>query len=201
MEVEPDGQIQNQSLSKNCRVFILLAESSLVRAGGANMRWISLICWLGLCFGAASISARWTASELLEWYRTLTRPAITPRNSLFGPVWTLLYALMSIAAWLVWESAPSPLRNWGLVLFLVQLALNVAWSLIFFRFHAIGAAMVEAILLWFAIGATALLFNRVSPAAAWLMAPYWAWTGFAAVLNEEFWRLNRRRVHLSVFSS
>ena len=165
------------------------------------MRWISLICWIGLCFAVAGVSGRWTASEIPGWYRTLARPSIAPPNWIFAPVWTLIYALMAVAAWQVWESVPSPMRTLGLTLFLVQLGLNFAWSLIFFRFHAIGAAMVEAILLWFAIGATALLFNRVSPAAAWLMAPYWAWTGFAAVLNEEFWRLNRRRVHLSVFSS
>jgi translocator protein len=75
-------------------------------------------------------------------------------------------------------------------LFLVQLALNFAWSWIFFRQHAIGAALVEVVALWVAIGATTLLFGRVAPSAAWLMAPYWAWVTFAAVLNEEFWRLN-----------
>ena len=154
------------------------------------MRWISLICWLGLCFLVAGISGSWTASEVPGWYRTLVRPSIAPPNWVFGPVWTLLYAMMAIAAWQVWESAASPLHTWGLVLFLVQLILNFAWSLIFFRHHAIGAALVEVVVLWAAIGATMLVFGRVSPVAAWLMTPYWAWVSFATVLNAAFWRLN-----------
>ena len=82
------------------------------------------------------------------------------------------------------------MRTWGLALFVVQLALNFAWSLIFFRQHAIGAALVEVVVLWAAIGGTTLIFARVTPVAAWLMTPYWAWVSFASVLNEEFWRLN-----------
>jgi tryptophan-rich sensory protein len=75
-------------------------------------------------------------------------------------------------------------------LFLVQLGLNFAWSLIFFRQHNLGAALVEVVVLWAMIGATTLVFGRVTPSAAWLMAPYWAWVSFAAVLNAAFWRLN-----------
>jgi len=138
----------------------------------------------------AGVSGSWTASEVPGWYRTLVRPSIAPPNWVFGPVWTLLYAMMAVAAWQVWESPSSPLRTLGLALFLVQLILNFAWSLIFFRQHAIGAALVEVVALWAAIGATTLVFCRVSPAAAWLMAPYWAWVSFASVLNAAFWRLN-----------
>jgi tryptophan-rich sensory protein len=154
------------------------------------MRWISLICCLGICFAVAGVSGLWTASEVPGWYRTLVRPAIAPPDWVFGPVWTLLYAMMAVAAWQVWESAASPLRTWGLALFLAQLILNFAWSLIFFRHHAIGAALIEVVVLWVAIGVTTLVFGRVSPTAAWLMAPYWAWVTFAAVLNAAFWRLN-----------
>lgn len=155
------------------------------------MRWFSLLCWLAICFAVAAVSGSWTVSEIPGWYRTLVRPAIAPPNWLFGPVWTLLYAMMAVAAWLVWQSAPSSPRTWGLILFLAQLALNFAWSLIFFRHHALGAALAELVVLWVAIGATTLVFARVAPSAAWLMAPYWAWVTFAAVLNEAFWRLNR----------
>jgi tryptophan-rich sensory protein len=87
-------------------------------------------------------------------------------------------------------AAPSPARTWGLALFLAQLALNFAWSWIFFHRHAIGAAFVEIIVLWSAIGATAILFARVTPSAAWLIAPYFAWVTFAGVLNGAYWRLN-----------
>jgi hypothetical protein len=96
--------------------------------------------------------------------QTLRRPSpIAPPNWVFGPVWTLLYALMAIAAWRVWLAAPSAIRTWGLVLFLVQLALNFAWSWIFFRQHAIGAALFEVVFLWAFIGATTLVFAAVLP--------------------------------------
>lgn len=142
------------------------------------MRWISLICWLAICFVVAGVSGSWTASEISGWYRSLARPAIAPPNWVFGPVWTLLYALMAVAAWQVWQSAASSERSWGLILFLVQLGLNFAWPLIFFRHHAIGAALAEVVALWLAIGAATLVFGRISPVAAWLMAPYWAWVTF-----------------------
>jgi tryptophan-rich sensory protein len=156
-----------------------------------GMRWMLLVAWLGLCFTVAGVSARWTAVEIPGWYRTLARPVIAPPNWVFGPVWTLLYALMAIAAWRVSMADPSRWRIWGLGLFLLQLALNFAWSWIFFRRHELGAALVEVVILWAAIGATTLAFARVSPLAAWLMAPYLAWVTFASVLNGAFWRLNR----------
>jgi len=154
------------------------------------MRWVSLLLWLGLCFAVAGMGGRWTAAEVSGWYRTLVRPAIAPPNWVFGPVWTTLYALMAIAAWQVWLSAASPMRTWGLILFLLQLGLNLAWSWIFFRQHAIGPALAEVLILWAAIGAATLVFGRVSGVSAWLMAPYWAWVSFAALLNAAFWRSN-----------
>jgi translocator protein len=154
------------------------------------MRWVSLLLWLGLCFAVAGVGGRWTAAEVSGWYRTLVRPAIAPPNWVFGPVWTTLYALMAIAAWQVWLSAASPMRTWGLILFLLQLGLNLAWSWIFFRQHAIGPALAEVLLLWAAIGTATLVFGRVSGVSAWLMAPYWAWVSFAALLNAAFWRSN-----------
>lgn len=154
------------------------------------MRWIALPLSLSLCFAVAAIGGRWTAEEVAGWYKTLKRPAVAPPNWVFGPVWTLLYALMAVAAWRVWLAAPAPARSLGLALFLAQLALNLAWSWIFFRRHAIGAAFAEVLLLWVLIGVTALVFAGSTRVAAWLMVPYWAWVGFAAVLNGAFWRLN-----------
>jgi tryptophan-rich sensory protein len=154
------------------------------------MRWIGLAMWFVLCFGVAGVSGRWTAAEIPVWYRTLVRPAIAPPNWVFGPVWTLLYALMAIAAWRVQLSAPSALRTWGLALFLIQLTLNFLWSWIFFKQHAIGAAFLEVLVLWASIAATTLTFARISPLAAWLMAPYLAWVTFASILNWAYWRLN-----------
>ena len=154
------------------------------------MRWIGLVFWIALCFAVAGIGGRWTAGEITGWYSTLKRPRIAPPNWVFGPVWTLLYALMAIAVWRVWLAAPSQARSWALGLFVAQLALNLAWTWIFFRQHAIGGALVEIGVLWVAIGASVLAFSRVEPAAAWLMAPYLAWVSFANALNAAFWRLN-----------
>lgn len=155
------------------------------------MRWITLLGWLVLCFAVAGISGSFTAQEVPGWYRTLNRPSFAPPDWVFGPVWTLLYALMAVAAWRVSLEPSSSVRNTALALFILQLALNFAWSLIFFRQHAIGAALVEVLVLWIFIGGTTLIFSRLSPLAAWLMVPYWAWVSFASVLNWAFWRLNR----------
>jgi len=155
------------------------------------MRGIALLGWLALCFAVAGLSGRWTAGEIAGWYSTLARPTFAPPNWLFGPVWTLLYALMAVAAWRVALSAPSPQQKLALALFLVQLALNFAWSFFFFRLHQIGWALAEVAVLWAMIGATTVAFFRVNPASAWMLTPYWAWVGFASLLNWAFWRLNR----------
>ena len=154
------------------------------------MRWVGLLFWMVLCFAVAGLGARWTAGEVTGWYTTLKRPAMAPPNWVFGPVWTLLYALMAVAAWRVWLAEPSRARTLALALFLAQLVLNLAWSWIFFRSHAMGAALVEVAVLWLAIGGTTAAFSRVTPFGAWLMIPYLAWVSFAAALNAAFWRLN-----------
>ena len=154
------------------------------------MRWISLSFWVVLCFAVAGVGGTFTAAEIPGWYRTLVRPSIAPPNWVFGPVWTTLYALMAVAAWRAWLAPPSTLRTTGLILFLLQLALNFAWSFIFFRQHAIGVALLEVIFLWAAIATTTVVFSRIAPPAAWLMAPYLAWVTFAAILNGASWRLN-----------
>jgi tryptophan-rich sensory protein len=154
------------------------------------MKWIALGIWLVVCFVVAGIGGRWTAEEVKGWYRTLVRPSIAPPSWIFGPVWTLLYALMATAAWLVWLAPPSAARSLALDIFGVQLALNLAWSWIFFRKHRMGAALAEIVLLWISIGAATLAFGQVTPLAAGLMAPYWAWVSFATLLNAAYWRAN-----------
>ena len=156
------------------------------------MRWVSLILWMTVCLAVGAVSGRWTATEIPGWYRTLTHPAIAPPNWVFAPVWTMLYVLMAVAAWRVAETAALPVRNLATGLFVAQLALNFCWSLIFFRSHAIGWALVEVLALWAAIAASMALFWQVDRVAAWLMAPYLAWVSFASVLNFAFWRLNPR---------
>src|SRR6185437_5026093 len=116
------------------------------------MRWWSLIAWLVLCFAVAAIGGRWTAPEIGGWYASLRRPTFSPPNWIFGPVWTLLYALMAVAAWQIWQAESSPARTLALAIFLIQLALNLGWSWIFLKQHAIGAAAAEVATLWMAIG-------------------------------------------------
>ena len=156
------------------------------------MRWISLLGWMALCFTVAGVSGRWTAKEIPTWYRTLRRPAIAPPNWIFGPVWSLLYALMAIAAWLVSQTPSSRARSLALALFLLQLALNFAWSWIFFHLHRMGLALLENLALWATIVACICAFVPLSHIAAWLLVPYIAWVSFALLLNFEFWRNNKK---------
>jgi benzodiazapine receptor len=154
------------------------------------MKWLELFGLILLCEGVGVLGGLWTGLEIPRWYRTLTKPSFNPPSWIFAPVWTTLYLFMAIAFWLVIESPTSPARILGLSLFLVQLALNLAWSWIFFRKHAIGAAAIEVALLWCFIAATTVAFSQVSATAAFLMAPYWAWVTFASILNAAIWRLN-----------
>jgi len=125
------------------------------------------------------------------FYQQLVRPDWAPPAEVFGPVWTTLYALMAVAAWLVWRSAGSVAAARGaLTLYLVQLAANALWSWLFFAWHLGGIAFAELVVLWLLIGATTLAFWRVRPIAGALMLPYWAWVTFAGFLNYATWQLN-----------
>jgi translocator protein len=121
------------------------------------------------------------------WYATLTKPTWNPPSWIFGPMWSLLYLLMAVAAWLVWRRAGWQRALW---IYFIQLALNAAWTPIFFGAHQIGWALVEIIVMWFAILLTMRAFFQVSKPAGWMLAPYLAWVSFAAFLNFTLWRLN-----------
>lgn len=124
------------------------------------------------------------------WYYFLRKPKFQPPRQAFGPVWTALYALMAGSAWRVWRTPPSPARTRALALWGGQLALNGAWSWIFFGARKPRAALVEIAALGAAIAAYANEARKVDPVAAWMIAPYLAWTGFASLLNEEIARKN-----------
>lgn len=147
----------------------------------------ALVVSLLICWGAAGLGGVWTASSVEGWYRTLARPSWTPPDVLFGPVWAALYTAMAISAWLVWRRAGF---GWPLAAFAVQLALNVAWSGLFFGLRQVGLALLDIAALWIAILACILLFWPVSTVAALLMVPYLAWVSFAAALNFAIWRMN-----------
>ncbi|HEY2859290.1 MAG TPA: TspO/MBR family protein [Terracidiphilus sp.] len=154
------------------------------------MRAFLLIFWIALCQAVGLLGGRWTAPEISGWYATLRKPSFNPPSWIFAPVWTTLYLLMAIAAWRIEQTSASPLRTIALSLFAAQLILNLLWSWIFFRRHAIRAALAELIILWVAIAATTAVFGRLDTVAAWLLAPYLAWTAFATVLNASIQRLN-----------
>lgn len=151
---------------------------------------VGLLVWLAICFGASALGAAATSSSVNGWYQTLDKPSWNPPDWVFGPVWTLLYFLMAVAAWLVWRREPIVRCRWPLGLFLLQLALNVGWSVVFFGLKAPGWAFFEIVVLCLAIAATAYVFWRRSKVAALLLAPYLTWTTFAAVLNFTLWRFN-----------
>jgi benzodiazapine receptor len=136
------------------------------------------------------LSAVAAGGDFVEYYKRLRKPPFTPPPAAFGPVWTTLYLLMGVAAWLVWREGLSRRSALVLGLFAAQLALNFAWSLIFFGQHRLGAALVEVVVLWLTILATIVAFWAVRPLAGALLVPYLGWVGVAAYLNAGIWRLN-----------
>lgn len=133
-----------------------------------------------------------TARGVQDWYPGLVKPSFNPPSWVFGPVWTLLYLMMGIAAFLVWQKglANGAVKT-ALALFAIQLALNGLWSILFFGMRSPGLALADIILLWLSIGATLVLFWRLTPVAGMLLLPYEAWVTFAVVLNGSIWLLNR----------
>jgi benzodiazapine receptor len=163
------------------------ANSSADKPLSAGQSAIAFVGSLAVVFAAASVGSQYLPGE---WYASLRRPALTPPNWIFGPVWTALYLMMGIAAGLVIRQAGWRRCLPAIGLFLMQLALNAAWSYLFFGLKQPGAALVDIGLLWLAIGATIFAFARWSKLAAALLVPYWLWVSFASYLNFEFWRLN-----------
>ena len=147
--------------------------------------------WIGLCLGAGALGAVATA-DAPSFYRELIRPAWSPPASVFGPVWTALYVLMGVAAWLVWRERGFEQSRGPLALFIAQLAANALWSWLFFGWRMGGAAFAEIVLLWVLIVATVACFWRVRKVAGVLLLPYLAWVTFAAALNYAIWQANPR---------
>jgi len=153
---------------------------------------LTLIAFIVICELAGILGSIFTMPSVPGWYAGLAKPPFNPPNWLFGPVWTLLYALMGLAAWLVYEKGvESPDVKRALSVFAAQLILNVLWSIAFFGAHMILGAAVVIILLWAMILLTILLFRRISKPAAWLLVPYILWVSFASVLNVSLFVLNR----------
>lgn len=151
---------------------------------------LALAGFLALSFAASAIGGLATYPAIPGWYQSLEKPTWTPPSGLFGPVWTLLYILMGVAAWLVWRRGGWAEQRGALTLWLIQLALNATWSLLFFGMRSPTLGLGEIVLLWLAILATLIAFWKVSAAAGGLLVPYLAWVTFATALNFAIWRLN-----------
>jgi tryptophan-rich sensory protein len=156
----------------------------------ALQQGIGLAAFILVCFAAAGVGGLVTTPNIPTWYASLAKPTWTPPDWIFGPVWSLLYLMMAMSAWLVWRQTGIAGAKLPLGLFAVQLVLNSLWSVLFFGLQSPSGAFIEIILLWAAILATMIVFWGRSRLAGGLLAPYLAWVSFAAVLNFAIWRLN-----------
>jgi len=153
---------------------------------------VKLIVSIVACEGAGGIGAIFTTHAIPTWYKGLKKPAFTPPNSVFGPIWITLYLLMGIAVFFVWrEGLGQEGVTVAFIVFWVQLVLNILWSVIFFGLKSLLGGMVVILLLWIAILVNIILFFGVSPIAGGLLIPYIIWVSIAANLNVQVWKLNR----------
>lgn len=152
---------------------------------------IKLIIAIAISQLAGIIGSVFTAPSITSWYSELTKPALNPPSWVFGPVWTTLFTLMGIAAFLIWKQGLKRKDvKIALGIFLGQLVLNTLWSILFFGLRNPGAALIEIAFLWLAILTTIIAFAKISKPAAWLLLPYILWVSFATYLNYALWSLN-----------
>jgi tryptophan-rich sensory protein len=142
-----------------------------------------------MSFAAAAIGAA-ASIHAKSLYAQLVKPDWAPSAAIFGPVWTVLYAMMGVAAWLVWRSGGLRGNRLALSVFLAQLVLNARWSWLFFVWHQGALALIDIVVLWLLVAPTLILFWRVRVLAGGLLIPYLAWVSFASVLNYSVWQLN-----------
>ncbi len=152
-------------------------------------QFLGLIGWLVVCFIAAALGGV-ASVQAKSFYGQLVQPAWAPPAGVFGPVWTVLYALMGLAAWLVWRNGGFRANRTALILFLAQLVLNALWTWLFFAWQLGALAFIEILILWLLIVATLVTFGRIRLLAGALFIPYLLWVTFAAALCYAVWRLN-----------
>ncbi len=167
--------------------------NTLAAGAGHRNGWWGRLALAVLPVAAVSVLGSWaTLPNIPTWYEGLAKPPLIPPNGVFGPVWTVLYALMAFAIWRVLSAHPAmPGRGRAVALFYIQLALNGLWSWSFFAAHSPAAGLVNILVLDAAVIATILLFRRIDRLAAWCLVPYLAWIAFATYLNAGVLILNR----------
>ncbi len=152
------------------------------KASSVGERWILPAACLLAPFASGALGSVYAVSAISGWYVTLPKPIWTPPNYLFGPVWTFLYVLMGVAAFLVWRARKAD-RSFSLWVFFAHLVVNALWSLVFFGLHAVSWALLDIFVLWAMIIWLIVLFVRQSSWAGWLLVPYLLWVTYAASLN------------------
>ena len=151
-------------------------------------QWIVLAGFILLCLAVGFGASFATQSSVTDWYPALVKPSWNPPSWLFAPVWTVLYIMMAVAAWLVWKAGKD--TSGAMILFFSQLALNFAWSFLFFGARSPWLGLIGVTFMLIAVAVTTFVFWRITRPAGLLFAPYLAWTAFAAFLNLTIWRLN-----------
>lgn len=145
---------------------------------------IKLSVSIAICLLAGIVGSLSTIPEIPNWYSSLNKPAFSPPNWIFAPVWTTLYILMGISLYIVWQKRKIPTIFW------IQLILNAGWSYIFFGMKNPLFALIELVVLWVCILLTIRAFSKISKTAAYFLYPYLAWVSFASILNLAFVLLN-----------
>jgi len=147
-----------------------------------------------ILFALSGISSYITISEVQSWYKTLAKPSFNPPDWLFGPVWTILYAMIAVSGWLVWQklsgSFLQKIKTKEMKIYAAQIAANFLWSILFFGLHQIFAALVDVLVLLGLIAMNIAAFKPISKIAAWLLVPYFCWVAFASTLNLCIYILN-----------
>ncbi len=152
---------------------------------------IGLIISIIICFSAGGLGSLATSSSITGWYVEINKPTWNPPNWIFGPVWSTLFLMISVSAWLVWKSSGFEKAKLAFGVYAFHLLLNALWSIVFFGMQQMGWAFVEIVALWISIVATIVLFHRHSKLAAWLLIPYILWVSFASFLNYTIWQMNQ----------
>lgn len=155
------------------------------------MKWLKLILCIALPLLVGALSGIATAQGVSGWNQTAIKPSFNPPNYVFAPVWTLLYTLMGISFFILLNEPNGKWKTIGIALFLFQLTLNFWWSFLFFKFQALGWALVEIIILWLSIAAMIFSMYKTKPIIGYLQIPYICWVSFATVLNLSLWWLNK----------
>lgn len=149
-----------------------------------------LIYSILLSWSAGIIGSIFTFQSISTWYVLLNKPDFNPPNYLFGPVWSVLYTLIGISFYFIWRTPKTSLRDQAIRIFLIQLVFNGLWSIVFFGFRELFAALIVILILWVLILMTILRFWRLNKTAAYLLLPYLLWVSIATVLNFSIWKLN-----------